>query len=114
MQQTLRTLDGPDNLPPYTSWGRIDQVKLELAQIAEVRPALHDNNVPLVLLGTQHRMGDIVAIPGGDSVRDIVQVIVPAKDDVDTMCGRNGVVFLGGRRQCVECFGEGYVLWPSS
>ena len=59
------TIDAFDDFLSYTPRRRIFQLKSELAQISEVGPTLHDQDVSVVILRTQNLLGNIVILPRG-------------------------------------------------
>lgn len=92
----VRTADLLDHFSSDAARRRVLQGQRELAQVAEVRAAFDNEHITLVALRTEHLVRQVVALPCSCTPCDIVQVVVPAKNEVDSVFIVDGVRFLRG------------------
>lgn len=104
------TSNGLDHLPSNATFGRVYEFQSNLTEISEIRAALDDKNISVVFLSAQDLLFQVIAFPGSDAPRDVVQMIVTAKYYVCAMDVLYGLALLGGGRQCVDALGEFDVL----
>lgn len=100
-----RTSDRGDGLPAHTTRRGVDKLKRKFAEVAEVCTAFDDEDVAAVCFGTEHGMRCVVTFPRGDTVRDVIEMVVSAKDEVHAVCHvPSGAVCLAGGRKRADGF----------
>lgn len=77
--QTFYTLN---QLPPYAPLRSVVQLQGEFTEVSEVGAALDDENISMIVLCPQDFVVDVVAIPGSDALRDVVQMIMTSENKV--------------------------------
>lgn len=64
-------------LPNYVLAGSsVHQIQLDFAQFPEIGPALYEQNVAIIVLGSKGCLRCIVALPGVDALGDVIGVIM--------------------------------------
>lgn len=111
MKSENHTRDSFDHFRSYTSRGRIFKLQSHFTQVPEVGAAFDYQYIAVVLFRAQNIFSNVKVFPGSDALADIVEMIMPAEEEVRAMRGVDGVIRLGRRRERQKIFGKSDVLW---